>query len=213
MYSELTTNEPLYTFRPGLTGLVSYTPIVVQFVPSVLQGDGTPVFDTTTQRGFYYYLQISCPESNKLGTQATLPERLVIPIPQDGLIRLQLVPTTTLLPQGYYIVEYFKTNSKKPILTQHWAVPELAPNAKDSYTFTYESSTKVLPLDVWEVLGVNSAGGSLGDTWRAEYNRLFWEPPEPLVGTPVTVVYKQALTLNDIVLHDIYSHDRNRIRY
>lgn len=213
MYSELTNNEPLYTYRPGLTGQVSYSPIVVQFVPSVLQGDGTPVIPVESQRGFYYYLRISCPESNKLGTLATLPESITVPIPQDGLIRLQLVPTTTLLPRSYYIVEYFRTNSKKPLLTQHWAVPELAPTAKDSYTFNYETSTKILPLDVWDVLEVQSTNSSLGNNWRALYNNIFWDPPEPMVGSSVTVVYKQALTLHDVLLPDTFSHDRNRVRY
>lgn len=213
MYPELVTSEPLYTYRPGLTGQVSYTPVVIQFVPSILLADGSPVNKKDTQRGFYYYLRISCPESNKLGTLATLPESFIVPIPEDGLIRLQLVPTTTLLPRGHYIVEYFRTNSKKPLLTQNWAVPELSPNAKDSYSFTYETSTKVLPLDVWDVLNVQGAQAGLGANWRALYNNLFWDAPEPLVGTSMTVVYKQALTLHDILLPDTFSHSRSRVRY
>ena len=213
MYSELTNNEPLYTYRPGLTGQVSYTPIVIQFVPSILYADGSPVVKKDTQRGYYYYLRISCPESNKLGTLATLPESFIVPIGEDGLVRLQLVPTTTLLPSGYYIVEYFRSNSKKPLLKQHWAVPELSPTAKGSYSFNYQTATTVLPLDIWDVLSVQNTDGTLGGGWRSEYNNIFWDTPEPAVGSPFTVVYKQALTLNDILLPDTFNHDRNRIRY
>jgi hypothetical protein len=213
MDSIFANDEPLYTYRPGLTGQVSYTPIVIQFVPPLLYADNSPVVKADTQRGFYYYLRISCPESNKVGTLATLPESYTITVPEDGLIRLQLVPTTTLLPKGYYVVDYFRSNSKKPILTQHWAVPELSPTAKGSYSFNYESSVTRLPLDVWEVLSVNSSQGTLGDTWRALYNNIFWDTPEPAAGTSVTVVYKQALTLNDILLPDTFSRDRSRVRY
>lgn len=213
MYSTLPDSQPLYTYRPGLTGQVSYTPVVIQFVPSVLYGDGTPVIKQDTQRGFYYYLKLSCPESNKMGTLATLPESFVITIPEDGLIRLQLVPTTTLLPRGHYVVEYFRSNSKQPLLTQHWAVPELAPTAKGSYSFHYETSTKTLPLDVWDVLNVEGVAGGLGASWRSLYNNIFWDAPEPLVGSPMTVVYKQALTLHDILLPDTFSRDRSRVRY
>lgn len=213
MYNVLTDDEPLYTYKPGLTGQVSYSPIVIQFVPPILYHDNTPVVKKDTQRGFYYYLRISCPESNKIGTLATLPESYVIPIPQDGLVRLQLVPTTTLLPEAHYVVDYFRTNSKKPLMTQHWAVPELTPTAKGSYSFNYESSTVNLPLDVWEVLSLSSADNNLWDTWRASYNNLFWDAPEPPLGTAFTVVYKQALTLKDIVLHNTFSRDRSRVRY
>jgi hypothetical protein len=213
MYSELTNNAPLYSYLPTLTGQVSYTPVVIQFVPSLLNSDGSPVYKKDIQKGFNYYLRISCPESNKLGTLATLPESYHIEVPEDGLVRLQLVPTTTLLPKGYYIVDYFRSNSKKPLLTQHWAVPELSPTAKSSYSFTYEKSTTVLPLDVWEVLSINAAGTALVDNWRTIYNNIFWDVPEPLVGTPMTVVYKQALTLYDILLPQTPAHDRNRVRY
>jgi len=212
MTTQLINDEPLYTYRPGLTGKVSYTPVVIQFVPSILNPDGSPIVKKDVSAGFSYYLRISCPESNKLGTLATLPETFIVAIPPDGLVRLQLVPTTTLLPRGHYLVDYLRTNSKKPLLTQRWAVPELSPTAKGSYSFNYQTSVTVLPLDVWDVLNVKSSNSTLGQNWRSEYNNIFWDTPEPMVGQPMTVVYRQALTLNDIVLPSEFSKDRVRVR-
>jgi hypothetical protein len=200
-------NVPNY--RPGLTGLVSYTPIVIQFVPSILNQDGSPVVKQEIAQGFHYSLRISCPESNYRGTLATMPESFVINIPEDGLVRLQLAPTTSLLPKSYYVVEYFRSNSKKPMLTQHWAVPEVMNQGlTGTYSFEYQTSKVVLPLDCWQVTHL-----SLGDYWTAQYNSLVInEPPAP--GHPVTVTYQRAVTLEDLVIPSQFGHrDRSRVRY
>lgn len=179
-------------FIPYVTGEVSYTPLVIQFLPSVLHADGSPLENAES-----YYLLIKTPVSNHRGHAATLPETIRVDIPEDGLVRLQLVPNQSRLPINRYEVEYRRKGAKTPLLTQQWVVPEFTSYRRGSYVFISSGTlNETLPLDVWKVNDI-----SAGTNWIATYNNLVWANFNsiPPVGERVTVDYEQALTLADVV--------------
>ncbi len=185
---------------------LTYTPIVIQFLSPILNEDSSPYTDKQGKKR--YALRISCPPSNRPGEWQYIPDSYYYEIPDDGLLRLQLVPSDRYLPIGRYVVEYFRIGKKLPVLTQRWVVPKPPPIG--TYSFSYELQPPILPVDVWKITSV-----SAGHEWVGLYNSLTWGTP-PALGEVVNVRYQRAVTLDKLIDYSLNSNsikETDRIRY
>ena len=191
------------TATPADTDL-KYTPIVIQFVPPILTDDGSPYVDKEGKHR--YSLRISTPVSNRPGEAQYIADSFVYPVPEDGLVRLQLIPSDRYLPIGRYTVQYYRIGHKQPLFTQRWIVPQAPPAG--AYAFLYQAMPPILPIDVWKITNV-----SAGDEWVSNFNSLTWGTP-PALGEMVTVKYARAVTLDQLVdLRPRNFRDIDRVRY
>lgn len=167
----------------------TYTPIVIDFKAPLLNEDSSPFQDDLKPR--QYVLNISTPPSNRRGETQHIPDTYYFRIPEDGIVRLQLVPSDRYLPIGRYKVDYYRIGKKNPLMTQNWVVPP--PPPLGSYSFIYEPEMPVLPINIWKI-----TSASAGDNWTAEYNSIFWTTP-PVVGQLVTLRFQPAVTLDKLI--------------
>lgn len=181
-----------------------YTPIVIQFRPPILDDSGSPYVDKEGKHR--YALRISTPASNRQGENQYIPDSFYYPVPEDGLVRMYLVPSDRYLPVGRYVVEYYRIGHKLPLLKERWIVPQ--PPPMGSFSFTYQAMPPILPIDVWKVVTV-----SAGEEWVSNFNSLTWGMP-PALGAEVTIRYKRAVTLDKLIDRKLnQSKDIDRIRY
>ena len=166
---------------------LTYSPIKVQFVPPIIT-DGLDAPDYSD-----YFIKIIPPRSNRPGINYTLSEPILINVPFDGLLSLQLVPSDNFLPKGRYHVQYFKRGNSTPIDTQNWIVP--AKPILSSLGLLYTGSPLPLPYNVWSVSSV-----SLAESFIYENNALVAIGELLRAGiTNLTVNYQPALTLDQVI--------------
>lgn len=201
-----------YYFEPGYsvfpTALHSlyqeYTPIVILFKSPFTDADDNAVYHASPGKSKpNYFIRISPPRSAKRGISQFIKDSVVLPIPDDGILRYKLAPTNIYFPQGRYFVEYFRRGSQIPLQEQHWIVPAVPKQL--TYTFVVDDNpgvTQRLPLYIWHINSVNP-----GDGFVSDWNQLSW-PFEavPSPGTEVTIEYVPAVTLDQLVEYKVVSN-------
>ena len=161
-----------------------YTPLVIHYVPSVLTDAGAALTDPSN-----YVLYITPPPSNRIGQMQTIPEPMRFEIPNSGVVRLQLAPSSTFQPVGRYNVKYYKKPQKTHIHEENWVVPSRL--RLRTFSFIFHGDPFDLPLDIFEV-----KQSSPPAVWIQDYNTLQWLAAPPLEGDRVEITYQPGVTLD-----------------
>lgn len=171
---------------------LTYSPIVIQFVPPVLVGTAVDTTDFSD-----YWLKITPPRSNRPGLNHYLKKDIHVNIPSNGLLKLQLIPSNIFQPIGRYVVEYYQKGNTTPLTKQHWIVPDRPLAAK--LTLLYTGSLLPLSYNVWSVSSV-----SPGDSFVYENNQLNVIGQTLQAGiTNLTINYQPALTLDQLIEYNV----------
>ena len=166
---------------------LTYSPIKIQFVPPVL------ITDSDTIDYSDYFIKITPPRSNRPGINYALSESILINIPTDGLLSLQLVPSDQFLPKGRYLVQYYKRGNSTPLDSQHWIVP--VKPILSYLSLLYTGQALPLPYNVWSISSV-----SFAESFVYENNSLVAIGELLKAGiTNLTVNYQPALTLDQVI--------------
>jgi hypothetical protein len=171
---------------------LTYSPIVIQFVPPVLVGDEVDSTDFSD-----YWLKITPPRSNRPGINHYLKKDIHVNIPFDGFLKLQLIPSNIFQPIGRYEVEYYQKGNSTPLTKQHWIVPDKPLAAK--LTLLYTGSLLPLAYNVWSVNSVSPS-----DSFIYENNQLNVIGLTLEAGiTNLTINYQPALTLDQLIEYNV----------
>ena len=171
---------------------LTYSPIIIQFVPPVLVGDEVDSTDFSD-----YWLKITPPRSNRPGLNHYLKKDIHINIPSDGLLKLQLIPSNIFHPIGRYEVEYYQKANSTPLTKQHWIVPDKPLAATLSLLYTGDPLT--LFHNVWNVNTVSPS-----DSFVYENNQLNVIGQTLQAGiTNLTINYQPALTLDQLIEYNV----------
>lgn len=108
--------------------MLKYVPIVIKYVPAFLTQDNEA--GTLDQ----FYMIIHTPPSRVRGVVQSLPERIVVPILVNKVMRFKLVSSDTYVPKGRYKVEYYKKGSSLLLNKEEWVVPSRPQVAKTKVT-------------------------------------------------------------------------------
>jgi hypothetical protein len=171
---------------------LTYSPIVIQFVPPVLVGEELDTTDFSD-----YWLKITPPRSNRPGLNHYLKKDIHVNIPFYGVLKLQLIPSNIFQPIGRYEVEYYQKGNTIPLTKQHWIVPDKSLQA--ALGILYTGNPLTLPYYVWSVNSV-----SPGDSFVYENNQLnvIGQTLQPGI-TNLTVNYQPALTLDQLIEYNV----------
>jgi hypothetical protein len=181
-----------------------YTPIVINFHSGLLGSSKNEIFSERRGQKPKYYLAITVPRIAKRGTLQFIPDKLHLPVPEDGYLRFQLPPSTINMPFSRYHVDICRVGTHIPLDRQEWLVPPIL--KEKTYYFSVQNADDVLlPLYVWQVNALSPI-----QQFASTNNRISWVKDFlPTVGSQITVKYSPAVTL-DIILE--YSNQNLRTR-
>lgn len=174
---------------------LSYTPIIINFVPPILNADGEALNKNESVR-----LAITTPTSYAYGVTQALKKKFSIGLPSSGLLRLKLLASDCYNPMGRYKVEYFLGGNSIASDTQYWVVPSPPPlrnviiaHADDSGTYTFTEKDYV-----FDVVNTSIAGGA----YTYNYPQIVWSTGAPEAGFSYSVTYQPAVTLDQLIYSD-----------
>lgn len=191
----------MYSASPSV---LEYTPIAIKFREWMQDADSSAVKHSDDVK---YRLRISPPRSNRKGEEQYIADSIIVNVPDDGIIRLKLLPSDRYLPIGEYVVEYYRSGCSTPIDVQKWVVPSLA--RVNYYSFVLGEYDPILPIRIWRVLSVTP-----GSNWVSEYNNLSWRSVRPAEGEIINIEYTPAATLDQLLqfnLNDLSNQTRIRV--
>jgi hypothetical protein len=165
-----------------------YVPVLVLFTEAVrVQGRAPNALDANLK------LEISCPSTNLPGYYQSLQRSWVIPVREDGLLQLELLPSKYLCAPRTYRVKLYRLGNSTPEFTQEWEVPPV-------YKYqTLELVRSSLPYDELPVevfAGVEIPGY---EGWEIQPRQLIWHGGSPGVGQAYSLHYLLPLNLGDVV--------------
>lgn len=168
-----------------------YTPVLVEFVPAVRLAGEPPQPPETL------WLEIYAPAVGLAGYQHTLPRRWRVPVPVNGYVQLELIPTTLFLRQHPYVAKLYRGNNTHADLTQYWRVPAF--EKWQSYDVVRGNGPDPVPPYVFSGLDIPGYEG-----WGYQNNAIVWSggPNQPSPGSAYTVRYRQPLALTDIIVQE-----------
>lgn len=188
---------------------VSYSNLLIHFQNSVVATQTTYSDDFSK-----YYMKITSPRDPSPYTGQTLGEDTLVPIPSNGIVKLQLIPSLRYNSKGEYIVRYYKKgNFNNHFREERWVVPLNHPLQTVSYEVQLSNNEVKLAYPVFEVLKIEPAL-----PFVVQYDSLMWTQNQPAVGSLINITYQPAITLDNLVrLGDIRNDGnamfRNYISY
>jgi hypothetical protein len=188
---------------------IPYSNILIVFQNSIVATQTTYSDDFSK-----YYMKITSPRDSSPYVGQTLGEDTLVPIPSNGVVKLQLIPSLRYKSKGEYIVKYYKKgNFNNHFREERWVVPPNHPLQTVSYEALPTNNEVKFSFPVFEVLKVEPALPFL-----VQYDSLIWTQNQPLVGSMVNITYQPAITLDSLVrLGDIRNDGnamfRNLISY
>lgn len=170
----------------------SYTKILIKFEKAIVSQQTTYSQDFSK-----YYIKITSPTEPlpyPYATQ-TLGEDTIVPIPSDGLIKLQLLPSLHYKCKGEYIVKYYKKgNFINHFRQERWVVPaSLSPQIASSQVQASNNTVK-LAYPVFEIIKVEPELPYL-----VQLDSLVWTQNSPVVGSMINITYQPAVTLDTLI--------------
>lgn len=168
---------------------MQYTPVVIQFIPSVLDADSSPIEEPSE-----YYIQIKTPMSSRPGVSQALPGRIRLPISQSVPLVLKLLPSDRYFPIGRYEVSYYKKGSRLPLHQEDWVVPTL-PLIKTEQLLRPDLT---LPFDFYTLISINPPV-----PYEITHNRIVvgLEDLDQVQASSLLLTYAPAATRDQLLAH------------
>lgn len=169
---------------------ISYSTILLIFQPGVVATQTTYSDDFSK-----YYMKITSPRDSSPYVSQTLGEDTLIPIPSNGIVKLQLIPSLRYRSKGEYIVRYYKKgNFNNHFREERWVVPANPPLQTVSYEVQLINNEVKLSYPIFEITKVEPEL-----PYIVKYDSLVWIQNQPLVGSRVNITYQPAITLDSLI--------------
>ena len=171
---------------------IPYTSIVIKFQPSIVTNQIARIPSMGN-----YYMKIQAPMHSIPALGQALGEESIIPIPADGLLKLQLIPSYTFREKGSYFVKYYKKgNYIDHFREERWVVPYNPIQQQISFEYNSSIVNNVLQLQQ-PIYAVTSVEPNL--PYTVSYDSLIWTQATPESGSRVKVIYQPGVNLDTLI--------------
>jgi len=170
---------------------LSYTPIAIQFVPSLLLSSGQPQDERAIN------LIIHSPSSKCVGIQQTTKKVYTLTVPTNGTLVFSLASSGNYTPRGRYRVEFKYQGATEPFDEQFWIIPG-SPKLRTVTIPTLGTLSGSMTLNDYPGgLVTSSLGSNLAYTLLG--NQFNWTLASQAVNNSFSITYQPAVTLDQII--------------
>jgi len=171
---------------------ISYTSVVIRFQSSIV----TEQSATIPSMG-NYYMKIQAPMHSIPAQGQALGEESIIPIPADGIVKLQLIPSFTYKEKGSYYVRYYKKgNFINHFREERWVVPYNPVQQENVFEYNPTLINNTLQLSQ-PIYAITSVEPNL--PYVVSYDSLIWTQAVPDTGSRVKITYQPGVTLDTLI--------------
>lgn len=183
---------------------ISRTCIAIKFQNAIISNQ-TTISPALSQ----YYIKITAPSIATQTYGQFLGEDTLIPIPVDGVLKLQLIPSFTYKEKGGYIVKYYKKgNYINHFRQERWVVP-FNPALRNEQLVSNSSSRILFSDPVYEIVKVEP-----NLPYTIEYDSITWTQAIPQPNQKILITYQPGVTLDTLLTlgstnfsaHSIYNN-------
>lgn len=171
-----------------------YSPILIDFQPAVQSAEGNNLQPPSS-----IWLRIVPPSAPRRGAIQSFPEPIVVQVPSNGMLRLQLMCSNVFLEPGRYRVEYHRAAADStPSFRRHfhsedWLVPPVLDPI--SLRLVHSAAGDFVDVPVWAVLSTPFPAGE----YKVVNSHILWLSGGPTVGEQYDIVIQPGLTRDRII--------------